>query len=142
MKSKQRVPVCAAVIVEGGRALVGKRGKGRSNPGKWEFPGGKVRPGEDPKDSIVREIEEELGIQISVGRLFDEVSHSYPDVDVHIIFYLAKIVSSSASLEYSSRDHDEVLWAGPEELLGLDFSDADRKVALSLTEDLTNGGIF
>ncbi|MBN1571849.1 MAG: (deoxy)nucleoside triphosphate pyrophosphohydrolase [Deltaproteobacteria bacterium] len=141
MRPEQIVLVSAALIVKEGRVLVGKRRRGKSDPEKWEFPGGKIRPGEDPRDSIVREIEEELGIGLSVGRLFDAVNHAYPDKSVLILFYLAEMAPSGASSEYSSRDHDEILWAGPEELLRLDFLDADRKVALSLAEAMATGGV-
>lgn len=142
MRPERIIPVCAALILDEGRVLVGRRGKGKSDPGKWEFPGGKIRPGEDPRDGIVREVWEELGIRLTVGRLYDAVNHSYPEKDVLILFYLAEIAQSGTPSGHSSRDHDEVMWAGPEELLRLDFLDADRKVALSLAEALARGEVL
>ncbi len=140
----QIVPVSAAIITKaekGGSVLVGKRRQGLSDSGKWEFPGGKILPGEDPKETVRREIEEEFGIQLLLGRLYDTVNYIYSDKNVLILFYLAEIAPSNVFSNIFAKDHNELLWAGPEELLKLDLLGADRVVAVRLFEDFKMGRV-
>ena len=129
------VPVCAAIIVREGRVLVGRRREGRTDTGKWEFPGGKLLPGEDPRECLVRELDEEFGVRAKVGGVCEVVNHTYGRYNVLLIFYRADIPDGSLA----SRDHDMILWAGPEELSVIDFLDADRPIAKRLIEELRNG---
>lgn len=85
------IPVVAAVIVDGGRLLLCQRRDGSHLPLLWEFPGGKVHAGESPRQALVRELREELGVGASVGPLFEEVRHSYPEKNVWIRFYGTRI---------------------------------------------------
>jgi acyl-CoA thioester hydrolase len=131
------IPVCAAIFIRGGKVLVGRRRGGLNDSGKWEFPGGKILPGEDPRETVKREIEEEFGVRPVVGRLYEAINHEYRDKSVLLLFYFAEI----DSLSVSSKDHDEIMWAGPEDLLMLDFLDADGRLILTLSEDLRAGKI-
>ena len=140
----QIIPVSAAIITKaekGGSVLVGRRRQGLSDSGKWEFPGGKILPGEDPGETVRREIEEEFGIQLLLGRLYDVVNYIYSEKNVLILFYLAEISSYDISSTVLAKDHDGLLWAGPEELLKLDFLGADRVVVERLSEDMKMGRV-
>lgn len=92
------VLVVAAVIFDRNRVLVTQRKAGAHLAGAWEFPGGKVEPGEDPKDALVRELREELGIESTVGDIVDVAFHRYEDADkaVLLLFYEACILPASA----------------------------------------------
>lgn len=85
------VEVVAAVIEDAGRFLLCQRHAGPHLPLKWEFPGGKVEPGETPEAALQREIVEELGTACCVGQQVAEVTHSYPEKTVHIRFFLATL---------------------------------------------------
>ncbi len=81
------VLVAAGVIQEAGRVLVSKRLAGTHLAGLWEFPGGKVEDGEAPEAALVRELREELGIEVRVDSVMDVVFHAYPEKSVLLIFY-------------------------------------------------------
>ena len=81
------IHVCAAVIVEGDEVLLATRPHGRSMAGLWEFPGGKIDPGESFAECLVREIHEEIGIDIIVLDRLYTVYHSYPDKNVALYFF-------------------------------------------------------
>jgi len=83
------VLVAAAVVVEGGRVLLSQRKRGSHLEGLWEFPGGKVEDGEDPRDALARELREELGIDVDVGDVVDVTFHRYPSKSVLLLFYEA-----------------------------------------------------
>jgi 8-oxo-dGTP diphosphatase len=91
MANQTTVLVAAGVIVEGGRALITQRKKGAHLAGLWELPGGKVEPGEDPRDALARELREELGIEANVGDILDVTFHRYDDAGktVLLLFFLA-----------------------------------------------------
>lgn len=92
-----------------------------SLPGKWEFPGGKVEAGESPPAALAREIAEELGIQIEVGRLLGSGSATAGARLIALDVYAATIVSGEVAL----REHAQVVRATAEELSGFDWADAD-----------------
>jgi 8-oxo-dGTP diphosphatase len=91
MSNRPTMLVAAGVIVEGGRVLITQRKKGAHLAGLWELPGGKVEPGEDPREALGRELREELGIETSVGDILDVTFHRYDDADktVLLLFFLA-----------------------------------------------------
>jgi 8-oxo-dGTP diphosphatase len=81
--------VVAALIERRGRVLLSQRRSDQSFPLSWEFPGGKVEPGESPKAALVREIREELGCAVKVGAIVELVYHAYPDFDLVMAVYRA-----------------------------------------------------
>ena len=81
------IPVVAGFLKKDGKILVGQRPENNSLPGQWEFPGGKIEPGETPEQALVRELQEELGIDAEVGDLKLACTHSYGDVGILILFY-------------------------------------------------------
>lgn len=93
-------------------------------PGKWEFPGGKVEFSESPKEALVREIEEELGIRIEVGRLLGRGSSSNANRTVVLDVYAATWLEGKPS----PREHAALTWAHGDELPGFDWAEADIPV--------------
>ena len=121
--------VVAAVVRRGGSILVTRRPDRPPRRGKWEFPGGKVEPGEAEPDALRREIAEELGCDIAVGRLLLRHSHRYPDMEVDLAFYAG---SFPAGAEPRPIAVAEIAWAPPGTLPGYDFLEADRAVLADL----------
>lgn len=114
--------VVAAVIRRGGGIMLCQRRPGAHNPLKWEFPGGKIEPGESPEAALARELMEELDIRVEVGRIVDAVCHRYADRDVLVLFYDCRIAEG----EPRALDCNAVAWVAPEAMRDYDFAGADR----------------
>ena len=89
----QFIEVSAALIFRDGQLLITQRHANSHLGGRWEFPGGKREAGETFEQCLVREIREELGLEIAVGALFEEISHVYPEKSVHLKFFRCQILS-------------------------------------------------
>ena len=113
--------VAAAVVEREGRVMLCQRRPGAHNALKWEFPGGKLEPGESPEEALARELREELDLRVTVGRIRDAVFYRYPDRDVLVLFYGCRVASG----EPRPLDCNAVAWALPDELPGFDFAGAD-----------------
>jgi 8-oxo-dGTP diphosphatase len=114
--------VVAALIVRDQQVLVCQRTRHQSMPLKWEFPGGKIEPGEGPEAALHRELEEELGILASIGPRVATIRHSYdggPGVELH--FFLVEQFQG----EMQNRIFRDVKWAAKQELPDFDFLEAD-----------------
>jgi 8-oxo-dGTP diphosphatase len=98
--------------------------------GKWELPGGKIEPGEEPKVAIVREILEELGCRIAVRAELAPHEHQYPDFAIRLIPFLCQTIDADPC----PLEHDEIIWADREELLSLDWAEADIPMVTSYLE--------
>jgi len=118
------IDVSCAVIIEAGKVLCVQRGAGRHLAGKWEFPGGKVGIGETPEDSAVREVREELDLEIGVLRALMPVTHAYPDKTVRLFPFLCRITGGMLRLH----EHQAYRWLAPAELPTLDWCDADGPI--------------
>jgi len=116
---------CAIIRNDEDLVLVVRRSAGMSNGGKWEFPGGKIRPGEDHEDCIIREIHEELTIDIIITGTLDSVEHNYDDKSVRLIPFICDTLASKPHLT----EHDEYRWVKPSALISLDLTAADIPVA-------------
>lgn len=114
--------VVAAVVVREGRFMVCQRRPEAHSGLKWEFPGGKLEPGETPEAALERELFEELGVEARAGRILDAVLHRYPDRDVLVLFYACDILRG----EVRNIDCNAVDWATPDALPAYDFAGADR----------------
>ncbi|MGF9906130.1 NUDIX domain-containing protein [Brevibacillus porteri] len=113
--------VVAALLIEDGKILIAKRrGQGELS-GKWEFAGGKMETGETPEQCLRREIKEELGINIKVGRYFGESAYAYDNGIIRLMIYKAKRIAG----EIVPMDHEEVRWITKEQLVDFDFLPAD-----------------
>ena len=126
------VPVCAAAIVRDGRLLVGRRNAHVADSGRWELPGGKLAPGEDPRACVAREILEEFGVKARVGDVIDVTNHRRERLSILLIVYRATIPDG----DLSSTDHDLLVWADRQGLAELDFLEADRPVVERLRDEL------
>jgi tRNA(Ile)-lysidine synthase len=137
--SEPLVDVTAAVIGgPDGRILVCSRPAGKHMAGKWEFPGGKIEPGETAEACIRREIREELGMEIAVGPVFTVMEHDYGVKYVRVTFFLA--VSDDTP---SAKDRQGFRWVTPEEIDSVDFLDADRPVSAEIKKKSENiSGIY
>src|SRR6202046_2647039 len=124
--------VVAAVIEQGGKLLVCQRTRHQTMPLKWEFPGGKIEEGEQPRDAMRRELEEELGIGATVGDEVPRIQHEYPNGGmVELRFFLVR----EFQREIENRIFKDIQWAAPKDLLNYDFLEAD----LTLVRDLAAG---
>lgn len=85
------IPVVAAVVVRDGRVLLCQRHDGEHLPLLWEFPGGKIDPGETPREALVRELDEELGVRSEVGEQVADIVHTYPEKTVWLRFFRVSI---------------------------------------------------
>ena len=123
--------VVAGIVWREGRILICQRPAGGHMAGFWEFPGGKIEDGENPREALQREIHEELGIEVRVGRLHWETCHRYPDRDVHLRFYDCEWASGVAA-NIGVAGHE---WVQPSSLGNFDFLPADAQ----LIDSLMNG---
>ena len=93
--ARTRKLVVAALMRREGRVLMSRRRVDQSMPLLWEFPGGKVEPGEAPEVALAREVREELGCGVAVGRIREVVFHAYPDFDLYMLVYACEIVDGA-----------------------------------------------
>ncbi|MDY0041957.1 MAG: (deoxy)nucleoside triphosphate pyrophosphohydrolase [Desulforhabdus sp.] len=122
--SAAHLRVTAALISNRGRLFIAQRPPEKKFGLQWEFPGGKVEPGEGLKDSLIREIKEELCWEISVGDLFCRLRHSYPDFSIELYAYWCAIKEGRLCLN----EHIAYRWVCPAELRRFDFTTADRQL--------------
>jgi len=118
------IEVSAALVFHNGKLLITQRHAGAHLGGLWEFPGGKREENETFEDCLVREIREELGIEISVGGLFEEIAHAYPEKSVRLKFFICKIVSGEPKL----LDCAAFKWIARSELGDYKFPAADAQL--------------
>jgi mutator protein MutT len=118
------IEVAAALIYRGGKFLITQRYKDTHLGELWEFPGGKRERGESFEDCLVREIREELGVEISVGELFEEIQHDYPDKSVHLKFFICKLLFG----EPQPLGCAACKWIGKIELKDYEFPAADARL--------------
>ncbi len=127
--------VVAGLIVRDGRVLICQRTKHQPLPLKWEFPGGKVEAGEKPEAALVRELEEELGIQAKIGAQVARIQHRYKNGGaVELRFFLIEQYDG----EVDNRIFKDVRWAKRVELPSYDFLEAD----VTLVKDIAAGKVI
>ena len=127
--------VAAALLVRGTQVLVCQRTKHQTMPLKWEFPGGKIEPGEQPADGLRRELEEELGILAHIGEEVAHIQHVYKNGGaVELRFFLVREYEG----EVENRIFADVRWVERTELPGYDFLEADQE----LVRQIAAGGII
>jgi len=114
------IRVVAAVIRDADRIFATQRGYGNFKGG-WEFPGGKIEDGETPQEAIVREIKEELEIEIEVGELIDTIEYDYPTFHLSMDCFWAEIVSGDMVL----KEHEAAKWLTKETLDSVEWLPAD-----------------
>jgi 8-oxo-dGTP diphosphatase len=120
--------VTAAVIERDGRVLCARRKPGLVAEGLWEFPGGKLEDGEDPRRGLERELREEMGVEARIGEFLCAVPFSGPTASFELVVFRAELIGD----DFRLIDHDEVLWLTPEEMDESRFSKPDRPVVRML----------
>jgi 8-oxo-dGTP diphosphatase len=127
--------VVAALIVEQGKILVCQRTRHQTMPLKWEFPGGKIEEGEQPRAALRRELEEELGILATVGDEVRRIQHEYPNGGmVELRFFIVR----EYQREIENRIFRDLQWTEPKDLPAYDFLEAD----LTLVKELAAGKLL
>lgn len=116
--------VTAAVIEKNGKILLAQRKEGDTLAGKWEFPGGKIEPGETPEVCLRRELREEFGVDTKIGAFICSSKFEYKHLPVELLVYRAEHLSG----EFKLHEHDRIEWVAPEELANYDLSSADIPV--------------
>ncbi|HEV2229546.1 MAG TPA: 8-oxo-dGTP diphosphatase MutT [Steroidobacteraceae bacterium] len=114
--------VAAALYDREGRVLIAQRPQGKHQGGRWEFPGGKVAAGEAESAALVRELREELGVEVTASRPFMRLRHSYPDRSVELSMW---IVERFRGIPHGL-DGQELRWVAPADLGREDLLEADR----------------
>jgi 8-oxo-dGTP diphosphatase len=127
--------VVAALIVKQGKVLVCQRTRHQTMPLKWEFPGGKIEEGEQPRSALRRELEEELGILATVEDEVRRIQHEYPNGGmVELRFFIVR----GYQREIENRIFRDIQWAEPKDLPAYDFLEAD----LTLVKELAAGKLL
>lgn len=114
------IRVAAAVIRENDCVFATQRGYGEFKDG-WEFPGGKIEPGETPQQALIREIKEELDTEIAVGELIKTIEYDYPTFHLSMDCYWCTVVKGSLQL----KEHEAACWLSKENLFSVDWLPAD-----------------
>jgi 8-oxo-dGTP diphosphatase len=130
------VLVSAAIVVEDRRVLVTQRKTGTHLAGAWEFPGGKVEPGEDPREALRRELREELGIDVHVGEIVDVTFHRYEEADKAVLLLFFEAARDAGSADPRALDVAAFRWATRHELAPADFPPADVAVLTKVRQRL------
>ncbi|MDP1027006.1 (deoxy)nucleoside triphosphate pyrophosphohydrolase [Sphingomonas sp. KR1UV-12] len=129
--------VAAAIACRGDRVLVTRRAPGQKMAGLWEFPGGKLEPGETPQTCIVREIAEELSVDCTAGGILMEHRHTYSGGAINLIAVIVTLTSDGFRLSV----HDDARWVPASDLLSLELAPADIPVARRLRDLFKRGAL-
>lgn len=130
MKNSKITDVVAVLIWEKDRFLICQRPAHKARGLLWEFVGGKLEPGESRQQALIRECQEELGIEIAVGDVFMEVVHEYPDLLVRLTLFHATIASGVPQM----LEHNDLRWITVKEIPQYDFCPADVDILKKLME--------
>lgn len=127
---KRELFVVAGAIVKDGKVFAAQRGNKGKTAFKWEFPGGKIDPGETPEQALAREFVEELSIKVAVHELITSIVDEYDDVILHIDTYHCTLLEGSPKLS----EHINMAWSNSSELDKLTFSPADAPTLAKIKE--------
>lgn len=131
LPSNEIVEVVAALVREGGRFLICQRPADKKRALLWEFPGGKMEPGESLEAALRRECQEELDVCLDVGPLYTSVLHRYPDIHIRLSLYEARIASGALTL----KEHAAIRWITAAEIDNYPFCPADKDILAALKAD-------
>ena len=126
----ERREVVAALIRREGKFMICRRPEGKARAGLWEFVGGKAEAGETLEEALVRECLEEIGVTVSVGAPYTEVTYDYPDILVHLTLFEAEITEG----EPVPMEHNAIAWITPEEADDYPFVPADAPILARLKQ--------
>ena len=122
--------VVAALIWQGNKFMICQRPAHKARGLLWEFVGGKAEPGETKEQALIRECREELAITLSVGDVFMDVVHEYPDLTVHLTLLNATIAEG----EPQKLEHNDIRWISPSEIPNYEFCPADEEILARICE--------
>ena len=122
--------VVAALIWNDDKVMICQRPAHKARGLLWEFVGGKLELGETKEQALIRECREELNVLISVGDVFMDVIHEYPDLKVHLTLFNATIAEG----EPQKLEHNEIQWITPSEISSYDFCPADEEILAKICE--------
>lgn len=123
--------VVAALIWQGERFMICQRPAHKARGMMWEFVGGKVEPGESKEQALVRECREELAVEVAVGDIFLEVTHTYPDITVHLTLFHASIVQGGPQ----KLEHNDIRYITVDEIPQYEFCPADEVILQELRQE-------
>ena len=123
------VEVVAALIWDKDKFMICQRPAHKARALLWEFVGGKVEPGETKEQALIRECQEELAITLSVGNVFMDVVHEYPDITVHLTLFNATIAAGTPQ----KLEHNDIQWIAVDEIANFEFCPADTEILERLT---------
>ena len=124
--------VVAALIRQGDRFLICQMTENKARGLLWEFPGGKVEKGETKEEALIRECGEELGVKIGVTGVFTDVTHRYPDIDIHLTLFDSYIESGEITL----LEHNDSRWITPAQTDEFEFCPADTDIIKKIKLEL------
>ena len=124
------IEVVAALIWQGNKFMICQRPAHKARGLLWEFVGGKVELGETKEQALIRECREELAVTLSVGDVFMEVTHEYPDITVHLTLFNATIAEG----EPQKLEHNDIRWITPSKIPNDDFCPADKEILVKIQE--------
>ena len=122
--------VVAALIWDSDKFMICQRPAHKARALLWEFVGGKVEPGETKEQALIRECQEELAVALSVGDVFMDVIHEYPDITVHLTLFNSKIAEGIPQM----LEPNDIKWITPAEIPNYDFCPADEEILKKITE--------
>ena len=122
--------VVAALIWDHDKFMICQRSATKARALLWEFVGGKVESGETKEQALIRECKEELNVLLSVGDVFMDVIHEYPDLTVHLILFNATIAEG----EPQKIEHNDIQWIAPSEISNYEFCPADEEILAKICE--------
>ncbi len=131
MKNKNITEVVAALIWDNNKFMICQRPANKARGLLWEFVGGKVESGETKPQALIRECKEELGIVLSVGDIFMDVIHEYPDITVHLTVFNSIIQNGEPKL----LEHNDLKWITPCEIADFKFCPADKEILKKIIEE-------
>ena len=128
------VEVVAALMWQGEKFMICQRPVSKARGLLWEFVGGKVEPGETKEQALIRECREELNVLLSVGDVFMDVVHEYPDLTVHLTLFNATIAEG----EPQKLEHNDIQWITPNEIPNYEFCLADEEILEKIVKEHGN----
>ena len=128
--SRTMTEVVAALIWKDDKFMICQRPAHKARGLLWEFVGGKVESGETKEQALIRECQEELAVTLSVGDVFMDVTHEYPDLTVHLTLFNATIAEG----EPQKLEHNDIKWITPSEIQNYEFCPADEEILKEITK--------
>ncbi len=116
--------VVAALIWDENKFMICQRPLNKTRALQWEFVGGKTEEGETKEEALIRECREELDVTVSVGDVFFEVDHEYPDIYIHLTLFNCTIAEGTVKM----LEHNDIKWITPEEIPQYEFCPADKDI--------------